>query len=76
MVYGALIGLQYGHGTEVPGGVPVVVSCTGSSRVEGDFTVMSTVTADARYLRRVLAFLIVATLASGAVMAYAAASLG
>jgi len=37
---------------------------------------MSTVTADARFLRRVLAFLIAATLASGAVMAYAAAQLG
>jgi hypothetical protein len=46
------------------------------SRVKGEFPVMSTVTADARFLRRVLAFLIVATLASGAVMAYAAASLG
>lgn len=37
---------------------------------------MSTVTADARFLRRVLGFLIAATLASGAVMAYAAAHLG
>lgn len=36
---------------------------------------MSTATADTRFLRRVLVFLIVATLASGAMMAYAAAGL-
>ena len=36
---------------------------------------MTTATADTRFLRRVLVFLIAATLASGAIMAYAATGL-
>jgi hypothetical protein len=41
----------------------------------GELMSTTTPAADTRFLRRVLVFLVVATLASGAMMAYAAASM-
>jgi hypothetical protein len=53
------------------------ISCEPVRHILSIGELMSTTTpaADTRFLRRVLVFLVVATLASGAMMAYAAASM-